>query len=304
MKLDYKIIWVEDKIETKPFISLRETVKEHLVNEFFNVSIEIAEDFDEFKEKYQDIETFDLIITDLNLNESHGNEVIDFVRDEKHILTEIFFYSANSELSNAKLLNNNRITFYQMDEASAYRALGNSIIELINLTIYKFQNIVAMRGMIMHETSSLDLKMAQIVKNQLKSPNLKDRIEPILNNIFENILANAQEKYNKAQKRKLKIILKDNVLFNSSQKIFALGEILKILGEKDFSENYSNQIILIRNQFAHAELLKDEQGNEYFKVKNEEVFFDKNLCREIRKNIIEHSNNILNLEEKLTKINK
>ena len=158
MKLDYKIIWVEDKIDTKPFRSLQENVKKHLEDEFFNVSIETAEDFDEFKKKYEQNDTFDLIITDLNLNESHGNEVIDFVRDEKHILTEIFFYSANSELSDTKLVNNSRITFHQMDEANAYRELGSSIIELINLTISKFQHIVTMRGMIMQETSSLDLK--------------------------------------------------------------------------------------------------------------------------------------------------
>ena len=31
MKLDYKIIWVEDKIDTKPFLALRQTINEHLV---------------------------------------------------------------------------------------------------------------------------------------------------------------------------------------------------------------------------------------------------------------------------------
>ncbi len=51
MKLDYKIIWVEDKIDTKPFLALKESVKKHLEDEFFNVTIETAEDFDEFKKK-------------------------------------------------------------------------------------------------------------------------------------------------------------------------------------------------------------------------------------------------------------
>lgn len=299
MKLDYKIIWVEDKIDTKPFLALRQTINEHLVNEFFNVQIETAEDFDEFKEKYEASETFDLIITDLNLNESHGSQVIDFVRDVKHIMTEIFFYSANSELSATNLVNSSRITFHQMDEASAYRELGASIMDLINLTISKFQNIVTMRGMIMQETSSLDLKMDNIVKAQLKNPKLSDEIKPVVENIFDNIFANAEEKYNKAKSRKSKDIFRDNILFNSSQKIYALGEILKILKEENFSEDYSKEIILIRNQFAHAELMKNEDGKEYFKVKGEEVYFDENLCREIRKNILKHVNNISGLESKL-----
>lgn len=299
MKLDYKIIWVEDKIDTKPFLSLKKNVKKHLEDEFFNVFIETAEDFDEFKQKYEENDTFDLIITDLNLNESHGNEVIDFVRDEKHILTEIFFYSANSTLSDTKLVNNSRITFHQMDEASAYRELGNYIIELINLTLSKFQHIVTMRGMIMQETSSLDLKMENIVKSQLKNTELSESMLPVLEKILDNILANASEKFNKAKARKVKDILKDKILFSSSQKIFALGEILNILKEENFSEDYTNEIILIRNQFAHAELLKDDEGKEYFKVKGEEVYFDKDLCRVIRKNINKHILNISKIENKI-----
>ncbi len=299
MKLDYRIIWVEDKIDTKPFQSLKKNVNNHLENEFFNVTIETAEDFGEFKEKYEVTETFDLIITDLNLNESHGSQVIDFIRDEKHILTEIFFYSANSELSSTQLVNNSRITFYQLDGQDYHKELQKSILELIDLTISKFQHIVTMRGMIMQETSSLDLQMENIVKTQLKNKDLKDSIQPVLDNIFDNILANAEEKFKKATAKKVKDILRDNVLFNSSQKIFALGEILKIMEEEDFSEAYTNEIILIRNQFAHSELIKTEDGKEYFKVKGEEVYFDKDLCREIRKNISKHIDNISLIENKI-----
>lgn len=299
MKLDYKIIWVEDKIDTKPFLALKESVENHLKDEFFNVSIETAEDFEEFKKKYEENETFDLIITDLNLNESHGSEVIDFVRDEKHILTEIFFYSANSELTRTQLINSSRITFHQMDEGNAYRELGTSIIDLIDLTISMFQNIVAMRGMIMQETSSLDLKMENIVKSQLKNPKLSEFTSPVLENIFDNIFTNASEKYKKAKSRKAKEILKDNILFNSSQKIFALGEILNVLKEENFSEDYTKEIINIRNQFAHSELKKDKNGNAYFKVKNEEIYFDKKLCKDIRKNINKHSQNISAIENRI-----
>lgn len=299
MKLDYKIIWVEDKIETKPFLSLTENVKQFLESEFFNVSIDTAEDFDEFKHKYENGGTFDLIITDLNLNESHGSEVINYLRDEKHILTEVFFYSANSELKNTSLINSSRITYHQMDEANAYRELGASIIELIELTISKFQHIVAMRGMIMQETSTLDLKIENIVKSQLLNKDLSDSINPLLERIFDEILANATEKFNKAKARKLKVILKDTVLFNSSKKIFALGEILTILKEENFSKEYTDEVILIRNQFAHSELQKNADGKEYFKVRGEDVHFDEDLCRTVRKNISKHALSISKIEAKI-----
>lgn len=301
MKLDYKIIWVEDKIEDKPFIGLRKQIKEHLENEFFEVSIEVAEDFDEFKQKYEANDMFDLIITDLNLNDSHGNQVIDFVRDEKHIFTEIFFYSANSELTDAKLINNNRITFHQMDGANAYRELGKSIIDLINLTISKFQHIITMRGMIMHETSSLDTLTYDMVSRYVKDNDDEVRVA-----LFDNLISHFNEKLKFSEKNKknnnINKILKDPLLLSSAQRANVLSEIIIKQGfENNFIDDFKKEVINIRNQFAHAELKKNDNGEEYLQVKNKEICFDEELCREIRKNIRKHKENIDKLKIELEK---
>ncbi|WP_293936067.1 response regulator [Sphingobacterium sp. UBA5996] len=300
MKLNYKIIWVEDKIETKPFSSLRKSIQDYLEEEFFDVQLDIAEDFDEFKKQYKDNQTYDLIITDLNLNESHGNQVIDYIRDEKHALTEIFFYSANSELFTTKLANSSRITFYQLDGQDYHKNLLSSVLEVIRITISKFQHIISMRGMIMHETSSLDIKMEEIVRKQLLNPNLEQEIQPVLTSIFDNIFKNAQEKYKKAEARKAKDILRDNVLFNSSQKVFALGAILDIMKEDNFANKYNEEVILIRNQFAHCELQMSIDGTEYFKIKDKEVKFDKDLCKKIRKDLNSFRLKLNAIEELIT----
>lgn len=299
MKLNYKIIWVEDKIEDKPFVSIKNNIKSFLAEKFFNVEIHTAEDFEEFKEEFEANGSFDLVITDYSLNDSHGSQVIDFIRMDKNILTEVFFYSANNELRTVSLANSSRISFYQLEGTGYHAELQRKIQELISLTVAKFEHIVAMRGMIMHETSSLDLQMDNIVKGQIKNPDLKEALEPALESIFDSIIENANEKVKKAESKKLKDILRDNVLFNASQKIFALGAILDVLGEENFAEEYSNEIILIRNQFAHAELKKDESGKEYFKLKGEEVYFDADFCKEIRKNITKHKNNLDEIEDKL-----
>lgn len=294
MKLDYKIIWVEDKIDTKPFLSLKESVKKHLENEFFNVSIETAEDFNEFKKKYES-DTFDLIITDLNLNESHGNEVIDFVRDEKHILTEVFFYSANSELKSTPLVNSSRITFHQMDEGNAYRELGSSIIELIDLTISMFQHIVAMRGMIMHETSSLDQKSLEIVNEYFE----KKSDEDISNALFDEIISFHKEKLGKAEKYKknsrLKKIIGDPVAFSATQRANTLSNIIDKEGLVNFIADYKKEILMVRNQFAHAILDEEKQ---VFRTKGGEEF-NEDLCKKVRKNINIHIDNINNLSLQL-----
>jgi len=296
MKLDYKIIWVEDKIETKQFQALIQNVTKYLEDQFFKVTIETAEDFSEFKEKFKQQRNFDLVITDLNLNESHGSEVVDYIRDKKHNLTEIFFYSANNDLKTTALINNNRITFYQLDGQDYHKSLNENILDLIGLTISKFQNIITMRGMIMHETSSLDLKMIDIVKNYLNDSANEKTSVPIFDKILENIKKFTEEKNNKAIQGKMKKVISDNVLFSSYQKVYALGQILASLNQEDFSEDYNKEVIGYRNQFAHAELTEDENGVLYFKVKgegdNDMLIFDEELCKTIRKNIIKHEINL------------
>jgi len=290
MKLDYKIIWVEDKIDTKPFQSLKKKIKNHLENEFFNVTIDTAEDYKEFKAKYEETDTFDLIITDLNLNESHGSEVIDFVRDEKHILTEIFFYSANSELSSTQLANNSRITFYQLDGQDYHKELQKSIIQLIDLTISKFHHIVTMRGMIMHETSDLDVSIQEILKLIIENGDS----EAILNVIKKKKIKSTNEFLKKKIDQSQDL---DDFLQNIGADHRLRGLIRNI--PKDEIQNklakYKSEIIDVRNQFAHASL---DLENNTFKTKDGKEF-NQALCKKIRKDINEHILNINALRDKL-----
>lgn len=299
MKLDYNILWVDDRIKERPFQRILSETKGFLLDQYFNCNIIEAEDFKEFVEIFSEKKEFDIIVTDYSLNEgTFGNQVINFIRDSQHNFTEIFFYSANENVKDIKLFSNNRITFFQLTGGD-YKELENEILEVINQTIKKFQNIIAMRGMIMHETSSLDLKMEEIVRKQLNNPNLEVHIKPLLDTIFDNIFANAKEKYEKARSRKVKDILRDNVLFNASQKIYALGAILEIMNEENFAPNYNDEVILIRNQFAHSELKTDEYGKEYFKVKGQEIYFDKELCKKIRRDLNDYIKKISAIENKI-----
>jgi hypothetical protein len=303
MKLDYNILWVDDRIKDRPFQKILEDTKEFLLNQYFNCNIIETEDFNEFKKEFSNKKEFDIIITDYSLNDgTFGNQVINFIRDSEHNFTEIFFYSANNKVKDIKLFNNNRITFFQLTEGD-YKELGSEITEVINQTIKKFQHIVSIRGMIMHETSSLDVIMNCIVKNYIEDTKNKENIDKILPEIFLEIQKNAKEKCDRAFSNKPNKILGDNVLFNASQKIFALGKILEIIEQYDFSKDYNQEIIWYRNQFAHAEIFVNENGKECFKIKvdgkDEELIFDEKLCRKIRENIIKHKENLENLQNKI-----
>lgn len=300
MKLTYKILWLDDKIDEFIEDEIISEIEKFLLDNGFKPEVTPLDSTKDFLEAVND--TYDLILTDYHLNDINGHDIIKTIRGQDYsIMSEILFYTAQADLVDTDRIN--RVSFLETNTllGDHKELVLQAVKSLIGLTIKKFQHIVAMRGMIMHETSSLDLQMAYIVREQLKNPDLKDAIEPVLKSIFDEILKNAEEKYIRAQSRKAKEILRDNVLFNSSQKIYALGQILNIINEPDFSEDYSNEIILIRNQFAHSELTINSEGKEVFQVKGEELVFDEELCKKIRVDINKHKTNLDRLIEQLKK---
>lgn len=302
MKIDYNIIWVDDKIDTRPFKGVIKKIEGFLSEQFFNVTIVIAEDFDGFKERYNQNIDYDLVITDLNLNDSKGNDVIDFVRLEKNVLTEVFFYSANSEVNNTGLANSSRITFFRLDDHNLYNSLQTKLEEVISLTIAKFQHIVAMRGMIMHETSSLDAQMLEIIKKTIKEEKID--FSELSIQIFDSILELFKSKMKFVEedcksKNNFNRLTKDTFVYSSKYMIDTLSQIIRELKVSDFSKDYQDEIITTRNKFAHAVLERNEEGREFFRYKAEGITFDEELCKKIRKNIIKHSNNLDELQAKL-----
>lgn len=298
MKLNYKIIWVEDRIETRPFESIKNNVESFLKEKFFNVEIYTAEDFEEFKEEFNSNGSFDLVITDYSLNDSHGNQVIDFIRMDKNILTEVLFYSANSELKTVTLANNSRISFYQLEGTGYHTELQRKIQELISLTIAKFEHIVSMRGMIMHETSSLDAQTYELVSNYIS--NNDDEVRMVLYNELVSFFKRKFEFSEKSKKtNNINNILKDPLLLTSAQRANVLSEIINKKGFENFIIDFKKEVINVRNQFAHAVLENDGNGNEYFKNKKEDINFNAEYCKEIRKNITKHKKNLDELENKL-----
>ena len=76
MKLDYKILWLDDKIQDFKDDEYIEEIKNHLISEEFNPIIDATNDQDEFY-KYLSNNTYDLILTDFHLNETSNNKGID-----------------------------------------------------------------------------------------------------------------------------------------------------------------------------------------------------------------------------------
>lgn len=299
MKIDYKILWLDDQIDTFIDDEHIEEIENFLDEEGFEVAVDTVDNEIDFFNKLDD--SYDLILTDYHMENMNGDKVVEAIR-EQSIFTEILFYTARADLKDTQMLD--RISFLETNSSQAdhEEAVVERTKELINLTIKKFQDIVVMRGMIMHETSDLDTQKIDILKNYIDktSPELVDSLKleilDELNEHFSSKLGKINTEW-KTNNNGFKNLIKDNFVFSSAYKIKTLGWILRKLSETDFSNDYDEEIIKMRNQFAHANLLLDENGRKYFKKENQT--FDALYCKSIRQNIRKHRYNLKLLKDKV-----
>jgi len=306
VKLDYKILWLDDKIHEFIEDEFVEEIKEHLIEEEFNPIIHTTDNQTQFNLLLND--SYDLILTDFHLNESDDNQVngdtiVENIRTT-NIFTEILFYTAKADLKGS--LSWDRISFLQTEQLpdDHHEEVIKKVKNLIDLTVKKFQDIVVMRGMIMHETSFLDEQKLNILKRYIADKEKVEELQGLKEDILGELTKHFDEKSKKLEKckksqRMMNKIISDNMIFTASYKIKALQFILNTLGKNDFSTEYKDEIIGIRNQFAHVELLEDESGRKYFKGKENGLTFDDALCKKIRKDISKHQKNLDDLEKLL-----
>lgn len=291
MKLKYNILWLDDQIEEFIEDGFVDQIKEFLDNEGFEYNIKTLSRTDEFFACLSN--QWDLILTDYNMEGMNGAQVIAEIRS-KQIFTEILFYTAQKAWEDIGKID--RISFVQ----TTGRVLGthHEIVtqeakRLIALTIKKFQDIVAMRGMIMHETSYLDAQINSLVQSYLACEGETlcemckntEQCKSIADTVIPQMEDHLNQKLKLTSKGNFKKIRKDNFLYSADYKRIVLGKLLELHGIDDFSSDYKEDIITIRNKFAHAILLSDEYGQSYFQNKDENLKFDDTLCRKIRNDI-------------------
>ncbi|RFC55821.1 response regulator [Brumimicrobium aurantiacum] len=309
MKLDYKLLWLDDKIKSVVLSDYQddiEDLKEYIKSLGFKETIDFVRTEEELFSKLDKAGEYDLIMTDYHLDETKGNtrngaEIIKTIRD-KNIFTEIMFYSAQGEIVDTHKLD--RITFFSSSRVLGgdhYSAIFNKAKELIELTVRKFQNIVAMRGMIMHETSILDEFCFELISDYLT----KTDSQKVKESIFDEIISFYKRKFEEVSKYKkngrIDKVLNDPLLFSFSQRANTLKSIIEEINFDDFIDEFKLRVIKIRNQFAHSILEINEDGIEVFRNKSEDITFDEELCKQIRLDIINHKGNLDSLKMELDK---
>ena len=305
MKLDYNILWLDNDLQEYIDNGDVGSISDFLIELGFEPNIVTV--FDEAElDKYLDID-YDLIISDFNLNKENGDVVIYRLREEKKLVTEILFYSAKTNFIKDAAVKE-RLAFMERINIQIGRDnLLDKIEKVIELTVRKLFELNATRGLITAATSELDVEIEMlsiaILRNHLKKSD--DDLNGIVEFYVKDFLSKNPERFIEKHKqngfdssfkfmeanRKWRIFRDSLKEFNKSNSTKEVSQFL------EFNKTYFEDVIKIRNRFAHA---KAEKNGDIVvlkgQVEGEDYEFDTTKCIEIRKKLIDHKREIENLK--------
>jgi hypothetical protein len=294
MRIDYKILWIEDSSEWLE--SVIEDVQKYLENFGFNL---VHERIDKYEEK--NFPQYDLIAIDLELeNEESGVDAIERIRDGNNFYTEILFYSQSGEKNLRNELSGKSVDGVY---CSSRESFLKNIQKLIYTTVRKTQELNNLRGLVMAEETELQNLAKNILLKIHLNPRIPDPIEKAGYDYTCNYL-----------KSKLKEIEKIDVnadyekflklpVYGGHGKKTTLLDFLKIKAASDgkygsllsIMDLYEDEIIHMRNDLAH--LTEQEKDGKIILVKEgEECEFTEAEFTKIRKDIRKHKENLKALD--------
>jgi CheY-like chemotaxis protein len=194
MKLEYNILWIDNDLKDYIDNGSIKDVEEILTVKGFEPNIELV--FDEANlNEFIDKHDYDLIISDYNLENTTGDVIIERIRVEKQLDTEILFYTAQTENSfKNKEEVRNRLAFIERLTFQIGRdRLLDKIEKVINLTLKKLLELNATRGLITAATSHLDVEIEEIYYTLIDKPmngDVKPKIEKIFRTDYKEIKKN------------------------------------------------------------------------------------------------------------------
>lgn len=305
MKLIYKILWIEDQMNS---IRGRKRVISNYIRDEKGFELEINEiqTFEEFKKTvgFESLKDYDLLLVDLNLDDNEsgdGNKIIEEIRNND-IYTEIIFYSSHYEHL-IDLLKENRTEGIFTSERNQIDTKAKKIIDV---TLHKVQDVNNLRGLIMAEVAELDRLKKNIIQkfNKEADSDFKKYIkEDVFSKIKEDLeslkcLVKVEESecsYNEINLEELQ----NNFFYDSFKKSRTVNKIKsKKCKQIDFKhEDYRKDVIAKRNVLAHQKEDEDSFGKFLLYPNGDRLEFTEEHCIKIRKDIKKYKTLLEDIEK-------
>jgi hypothetical protein len=297
MKINYQILWIEDDLSW--YDTVLELFKNTLEEDGFELISERKSNINEIKAMVDNngLQKYDMLLVDFTLkNSDSGDEIIKYIRGHD-IFTDVLLYSSDIQNVTESMHKYGLEGVYTADR----KEIETKFEAVFKTTIKKIQEVNAIRGLIVGETTELDVEIGKLIllliKQQEKS---EDELKSIIKEkVFDKLESKAKsfwEKYDNFDNyfHKIEALIKWEILRDLLKPLKTRQEIADFL-EKN--RTYQTEVISIRNQFAHAKA--EENGSKWFlkgQLGKEDFEFDETKCIEIRKKLIAHRNNIAALK--------
>jgi CheY-like chemotaxis protein len=305
MRLQYRLLWIDDKIDDYVRDGDVGEIASFISELGFEPQIHICRSSSELNEIIEK-EKFDLIVSDYNLEDSgekddhYGDKVIEQIRQKK-IITEVLLYSSIAENVLSKLPFVDRVSRH-----AGRKNLIEKIISLIEITLSKIHEPNNLRGLMMAETSDLDETMKEIILLFNKAEIDPTKKEKLLKELCKKISASISGNNNQISRLCEKADsdgLINHPAFDASKKARVLEDIIKLLNLRDFDDvpffdQYQNEIISTRNMLGHVKEKKNDKGNVIFESHIEGKVFEFSIdnCKKIRLDIKKHRGYLSNIK--------
>ena len=305
MKLNYYILWVED--DDSWFKTTSELFSETINDYGFNPIIERKKTFDDVKNNLinNGLKKFDIFLIDFKLrNSKDGDSIVNYVRNN-NIYTDIIFYSSDKQ----SIIDSIKEHLFEGVYHSDRKEIEDKFEKVFETTIKKIEEINSMRGLVVGETSELDSLIEDILLIYIKSPFIKNFN---LDKFIEKEIINNLEK----RKDKINELYISNGLISILPQIDAMkkwqllrGILKKNIDNKNFisefmkiNSTYFDEVIDIRNKFAHAKVITDPNGKEYLKsqVGDDHYEYHEKQFKIVRENLLKHRNALMDCLDKST----
>lgn len=302
MKLNYYILWVEDN---DSWFKDTSELFEMTINDYgFQAIIDRKTTLKAVEEEIakNNLKKYDILLIDFNLKDSpNGDSIIELLRG-KEIYTDIVFYSSDKGLIIDAINKHHFEGVYHSDR----NELEDKFEKVFKTTIKKIEEINSMRGLIVGETSELDSIIDELLLFYTQSPFIEnfDCDKYIQEQVFaklEGKLTFLQKCYDEQGLSGLlprfEAIRKWELLRNILKKNKDSKEYISVF--LSINATYQDDVIDIRNKFAHAKVIIQEDGTEVLEAqfKGSHFEFNETKFKEIRESLLKHREALIKLRD-------
>lgn len=308
MRIDYNILWFEN--DEGWFKQAVKFIRNSLDDYGFRLNETPQTDGSKIEELIAAIHSkvldVDMIFMDYKLSGNvNGEKLIETIRS-RNLYTEILFYSMDENVK--QIIEDS----YGSIEGIYYSGRDNfrdKAKEVIWHTIKKVEDVESMRGLIMGATSEIENLMKDITLEYIKScgEEITNAIaQPIFNEVGKNVKEKCDKHWKYLPSLNLKKLAREDSMFDSNKKAFAIQQIINQLKHPDLKEfendafyNSITPLFTTRNKFGHCKVVVNDKGIRVLQSAEPiEEFTDEN-CIEIRKKLITHLELVYKVKELL-----